>query len=563
MPTIDGTLKKLGAKDIASTKTLLHEVIPMTGSIVSGTYNAGNTLALGSELNIKKYNLGQFQSVYDYPYLSSSANHIFDMTAIVDPSGSLKNQVLTGSTTKTNMYQSLAQVLVGHDSTGSIMRFDLDGRPHQSDANRKLDHGIVFSFANLLRKDEIKKGTFRLQVGTGSYLGATAHEHVGYLPNPFSSGRATAVDAIDTAGFVSSNADASFTISISTAAGGLGGTAVTVLLDENQNGGHSGAANRITIGTFDGSESDALAASYIIDAINGVATADNARIVYATSGNGQAGHVLGISAAQGTGATKITLTVDRAGTSGNITGLATASGLNIIDVTAFTGGEDGNYDVVTIGDFAADPSVNTYKNNSPAGEYGLLYSGSSASDYASAKPCGFVYYQAGLAILTLTSSVAHAGSVDFLFNDNKASRGNNADGSGAETAFMSGTNSGLDKNEYYYGVTGSFCSGTINEICDHFRHRIYNIEFQNTTELNSTIYFCRANHNEFNYSSNPTYLSGSKIRVKDTKFDPPMSYITTVGLYSADKELLAVAKLSEPLKKTPNDELTLRVRLDY
>ena len=185
MPTIDGTLKKLGANDIASTKTLLHEVIPITGSIVSGTYNAGNTLALGSELNIKKYNLGQFESVYDYPYLSSSANHIFDMTAIVDPSGSLKNQVLTGSAAKTNMHQSLAQVLVGHDSTGSILRFDLDGRPYQADTNRKLDHGIVFSFANLLRKDEIKKGTFRLQVGTGSYLGATAHEHVGYTPNPF------------------------------------------------------------------------------------------------------------------------------------------------------------------------------------------------------------------------------------------------------------------------------------------------------------------------------------------------------------------------------------------
>jgi hypothetical protein len=43
----------------------------------------------------------------------------------------------------------------------------------------------------------------------------------------------------------------------------------------------------------------------------------------------------------------------------------------------------------------------------------------------------------------------------------------------------------------------------------------------------------------------------------------PVAYPTTVGLYSADRELLAVAKLSEPLKKDPNTELTLRVRLDY
>ena len=78
------------------------------------------------------------------------------------------------------------------------------------------------------------------------------------------------------------------------------------------------------------------------------------------------------------------------------------------------------------------------------------------------------------------------------------------------------------------------------------------------------MYFCRANTSEYNYSSNPTYLSASKIIVKgENAFAEPRSYITTVGLYSADNELLAVAKLSEPLAKTPSNELTLRVRLDY
>ena len=85
----------------------------------------------------------------------------------------------------------------------------------------------------------------------------------------------------------------------------------------------------------------------------------------------------------------------------------------------------------------------------------------------------------------------------------------------------------------------------------------------NTTELNSTIYFCRASHNEFNYSSNPTYVSGGQIVVKNISSDVPVSYITTVGLYGAANELLAVAKLSEPLKKDPTNEMILRVRLDY
>ena len=108
-------------------------------------------------------------------------------------------------------------------------------------------------------------------------------------------------------------------------------------------------------------------------------------------------------------------------------------------------------------------------------------------------------------------------------------------------------------------VTASTIEATANAI----RNRIYNLSFNNSTELNSSIYFCRVNHNDFNYSSNPTYLSGSKIRVKNSTVDNPVTYLTTIGLYSADNELLAVAKLSEPLKKDPSTEMTLRVRLDY
>ena len=64
------TFKTLLNNDIATTRTLLHEAIPITGSIVSGSTTE----------NIKYYAHGMFESVYDYPYLSSSANHIFDLT---------------------------------------------------------------------------------------------------------------------------------------------------------------------------------------------------------------------------------------------------------------------------------------------------------------------------------------------------------------------------------------------------------------------------------------------------------------------------------------------------
>ena len=72
--------KTIDNNDITNTRTLLHEAIPITGTIVSGTYNLAATLGFGNETNIKNYAHGMFQSVYDYPYLSSSANHIFDLT---------------------------------------------------------------------------------------------------------------------------------------------------------------------------------------------------------------------------------------------------------------------------------------------------------------------------------------------------------------------------------------------------------------------------------------------------------------------------------------------------
>ena len=112
-------------------------------------------------------------------------------------------------------------------------------------------------------------------------------------------------------------------------------------------------------------------------------------------------------------------------------------------------------------------------------------------------------------------------------------------------------------------IAQTFVSSSITASCDALRHRLQNITFNNTTEINSSIYFCRVPHNKYNHSANPTYVSSSTIRVKSVNTDTPVAYITTVGLYSADNQLMAMAKLSEPLKKDPTNEITLRVRLDY
>ena len=153
------SFKSLSANDIVTTKTLLHEAIPITGTIVSGTYTSGST-----ELNIKNYTHGMFQSVYDYPYLSSSANHIFDIAvgfhSTSGLSGTTANHVQVSK--KINTYNHMAQVLMGYDENGNIRQFDEDG---DMSGGTKMNEVIFINLARLLSKDEIKKGSFELELG--------------------------------------------------------------------------------------------------------------------------------------------------------------------------------------------------------------------------------------------------------------------------------------------------------------------------------------------------------------------------------------------------------------
>lgn len=337
--------KTLSSDSITSTRTLLHENVPVTGAIVSGT--------LYNDTNIKNYSHGMFQSVYDYPILSSSANHLFDLTCgyhTGDPANAQNNK-------KLNVYGQMAQVLVGYDASGDVRPFDRDGDLSSGD---KINEAYFINLSRLLAKDEVRKGEFRLTVGTGeTYALPFAEETI-------------------------------------------------------------------------------------------------------------------------------------------------------------------------VGDHGA---ANVYRSNSPAGDYAVLYTGS--APHVTGSGVGLIYYQAG--VVVLTSSLFAVDSSDDAIKFN------------------------VDDETVEAALTGT----TIQANCDDIRHRFQNLVFDNTIELNSTIYFCNANHNEFNYSSNPTYLSESQIRVKSAPKDSPSSYITSVGLYSTDNELLATAKLSEPLKKDPSSTLTLRVRLDY
>lgn len=82
--------------------------------------------------------------------------------------------------------------------------------------------------------------------------------------------------------------------------------------------------------------------------------------------------------------------------------------------------------------------------------------------------------------------------------------------------------------------------------------------------ISSSYIFTRIKNNEFNYSTNPTMISGSTGEIIfPTLVNSPQVYLTTIGLYNDNNELLAVAKMSKPLLKDFTKEALVRVKLDY
>jgi hypothetical protein len=90
--------------------------------------------------------------------------------------------------------------------------------------------------------------------------------------------------------------------------------------------------------------------------------------------------------------------------------------------------------------------------------------------------------------------------------------------------------------------------------------------FESTLTLNEVQYAARITENEYQFSLNPTIIQGSNIN-SDTYFDFATGsfftpYITTVGMYNNNYDLLAVAKLAKPLPVSQHTDTTIMVNLD-
>lgn len=219
-----------------------------------------------------------------------------------------------------------------------------------------------------------------------------------------------------------------------------------------------------------------------------------------------------------------------------------------------------------------DTGASSSKKVSPiAGEFGTL-----KLDDGSDTPVGIIYYDLGIVMFDaeklFTGNQILRGLVSDVTStqDNQTLPAVNNDANTAQIHPPFGYNSG---NKVFSGsfIPNFWISGSIDDIVDHVcdtRFGAANLTamaFKNETTINSSLIFCRAAPSQLNFSTNPTYTDSSgKLRVITEDDDKVFSYITTVGLHGgADNSLLAVAKLSRPVEKNEETDLSIRIRLDY
>lgn len=209
-----------------------------------------------------------------------------------------------------------------------------------------------------------------------------------------------------------------------------------------------------------------------------------------------------------------------------------------------------------------DFGASTNSRRTFSGEVGNLVEATDTS-----KKVGLLFYDHGTAVLDLKkimSGTQHVSGVIRAMNSNVT-----ADFSAGNTYI--GTPKAENPNASY--IPDLLVSASIDDIVDHLASCRFQtgsltaITFQNNTRINSALFFCRASADQYNFSSNPTFRNSSgRIQVIDAGQESSQrsfTFPTTIGLHDAQGNLLAVAKLSRPVEKNDERDITFRVRLDF
>ena len=217
-----------------------------------------------------------------------------------------------------------------------------------------------------------------------------------------------------------------------------------------------------------------------------------------------------------------------------------------------------------------DVGSSGYSERAPGGgEMGMLVDSSDTS-----RNVGILFYEWGIAALDLRKIISGTEAVSGVIS--AMSPNSHNDWSAGQTVVGGESPSGnppAGVNLQARFIPDLLVSASIDNILNHIATCRFGsstntaITFQNITNIYSTLIFCRATADEFNLSQNPTYRDSSgRIIVVDPGFEgeqKPFTFITSVCLYNSNNELMAVAKLSRPIEKNDEKDVTFRVRLDF
>jgi hypothetical protein len=185
------------------------------------------------------------------------------------------------------------------------------------------------------------------------------------------------------------------------------------------------------------------------------------------------------------------------------------------------------------------------------------YSGPTDSSLSGSQMIGRFYSDKGLILIDADILFANGGLIQHPLTAGKPDTNNFYTASLVMQNFMGALVN--TSNTVQAGVLAS-ASSAVNG--SYFKAR-------SVERVQSTHYFVRAKNNEFNNSTNPTWVSGSSNEMLTVFYDDPKTFITSIGLYDgfpgqlSTGQLVALAKLSKPIPKDSTTEALVKVRLDF
>ena len=211
-----------------------------------------------------------------------------------------------------------------------------------------------------------------------------------------------------------------------------------------------------------------------------------------------------------------------------------------------------------------DMGASSNQRRTFGGEVGNIVNSSNTSETV-----GLIFYERGTVVLDMakifSGSQKMSGTIDAMSTATTIGGASIAAG-----LTVLGSSAGNSNAKF---IPDFVVSGSIDDVLDHVASCRFQsgsltaMTFQNITNINSTIVFCKASPDEFNYSSNPTFIDATgRVRVVEVGQEDnqrTFTFPTTIGLHDQYGNLLAVAKLSRPVEKNDERDLSVKIRLDF